>query len=658
MNRHLHQLLIHTLPVTIRGKLILFFGLSIVVLFALMGTINYFGLPFGLYGGEYRKGKTAAIQRLKVIADDKKGDIVRWFDHRLAGVRLCIDDPIRMANLRNFASSFRSEKGVAKPDERLEDWLSSFMDAFQYDAIEIVDSVSGSHIFSTEQDQSGTECQLYGELFSGGTDWTNKIFFGKGGNEKKGFLYIAHLDKVATDNGVSQFPPVAILFRINMENPYLMSIIHGSELFGETGEIVLVDMQKRLMAPLKYNLPDGTVARVFDHQLSFKAAEFAAWGIDGVIESEDYRGLPIIAAVRHYRVTPDFGLGIIVKQDEKEIFAPLRNGFYASVAIISTGLIALLGIMYLLSTALLKPLETLSSVVYRIESGDLDARVTAESKDECGILAKAFNQMAEKIQRWHEEFESQVNAQTEEIRALNTELEQRVKDRTEQLEASNKELEAFCYSVSHDLRAPLRHIDGYVDLLVSRCRDGLDEKGMHYVDTIAYSARQMGVLIDDLLQFSRTGRTDMRREKLDMNKALNDVLAQLKDSSSGRTIEWIIADLPSVRGDYALLRQVWANLLGNAVKYTRTREIARIEVSARKEKGEIIFVVADNGVGFDMQYSEKLFGVFQRLHNLKEFEGTGIGLATVQRIINRHGGRVWAEAELDRGARFYFSLPK
>lgn len=230
--------------------------------------------------------------------------------------------------------------------------------------------------------------------------------------------------------------------------------------------------------------------------------------------------------------------------------------------------------------------------------------------------------------------------------------------RAEELNIANKELEAFSYSVSHDLRAPLRHINGYVDLLLSRFYDPLPDKARHYLDNIADSAHQMGTLIDDLLQFSRTGRQEIRQAYLDMNIIVQVVLETIKQDNRERNIEWRIASLPHIYGDKAMMYLVWKNLLDNAVKFTSAKEKAIIEINVLKKNEEFIFSVCDNGVGFDMQYAQKLFGVFQRLHSTDEFEGTGIGLANVHRIILRHKGRTWAEAEPDNGATFYFSLPK
>lgn len=227
-----------------------------------------------------------------------------------------------------------------------------------------------------------------------------------------------------------------------------------------------------------------------------------------------------------------------------------------------------------------------------------------------------------------------------------------------QLETANKELEAFSYSVSHDLRAPLRHISGFVEMLKEHAGTQLDAKGQGYMDTIMNSAKRMGNLIDDLLIFSKTGKSDMRMGKVNLDRLAREVVKDLQTDLQGREVVWKFDRLPEVYGDAAMLRQVWVNLIGNAVKYSRPRAQAEIEIGAKQDEKETVFFVRDNGVGFDPQYAGKLFGVFQRLHSSDEFEGTGIGLANVRRIIFRHGGRTWAEGHLDGGAVFYFSLPK
>jgi len=236
-----------------------------------------------------------------------------------------------------------------------------------------------------------------------------------------------------------------------------------------------------------------------------------------------------------------------------------------------------------------------------------------------------------------------------------TEIE--LKKKTEYLELANKELEAFSYSVSHDLRAPLRHIGGFIDLLIKGNLSQLDDKGIRYLNIISASSKEMGNLIDALLTFSRLGRTGLKITELNSGDMVKKVLKIFDNELKGKNVEITVSELPKIKGDESLINQVWVNLISNALKYSRNREKAVIEIGGKIENGETIFHVKDNGVGFDMNYAEKLFGVFQRMHKATDFEGIGIGLANVNRIVTKHGGKCWAESEVDKGATFYFSLP-
>ncbi len=340
--------------------------------------------------------------------------------------------------------------------------------------------------------------------------------------------------------------------------------------------------------------------------------------------------------------------------------APVYGRLFWYGSLVACVVVLALGVAYVVSRALQRqisePVVELVRTAREVrQRGDFGVRAVKQRDDELGELTDAFNHMLADLA----ERDQTLRENEAKITELNAELEARVVRRTAELTAVNQELEAFSYSVSHDLRAPLRHIDGFTQMLKKRVESTIDDTSRRYLNTIMASAQRLGVLIDELLVFSRMGRVEMQRLTVDNAGLVETVRRELEHDINGRDIVWSIDDLPAVAGDPTMLRQVWQNLLGNAVKYTRHRPRAEITVSHRvdPEKGDV-FLVRDNGAGFEMQYAHKLFGVFQRLHRDAEFEGTGIGLANVRRMIQRHHGSVGAEGIPGEGATFWFSLPR
>lgn len=416
---------------------------------------------------------------------------------------------------------------------------------------------------------------------------------------------------------------------ILLKNDFLPAILNDYTDIGLTGEIELAKIAK-----------DGSVffiiPRRFEKNSTLLIIEALKKHGGFFSQSIDHRGNSVVAAAKYI---PDLDWVLLVKIDESEALLPV-NGLRDVIVIFSFIFVLSVVMMTLFFVhSLTAPILRLVSVAKRVQTGDFSVRATVGTRDEVGELATSFNSMEDAL---------------EESRGI---LEKKVIERTTQLEIANKDLESFTYSVSHDLRAPLRSIDGFSKILEEDYLPKFDDAGKHVIATIRASTKQMGNLVDDLLSFSRLGRQAIKPVDVDMTAFATAAFDQLHDANPGRTFQFTCSELPHIHADSLLMRQVWVNLLSNAVKFTRKKDVAMITVGSREEDGNIIYFIQDNGVGFDMKYVDKLFLVFQRLHSAEDFEGTGIGLSIVARIIQKHGGRVWAEGAVDQGATFSFSLP-
>ncbi len=634
---------------SIQSKMLIYFGSAFIIILILFVLSEMFGVPFTNFKGEYEQHQSEVFRNLNLVADLKKERLKHWVEERRGDARVLSESTMirsRVASLLPLVNEkivngvtgneLQTELQKELSYQALTQYLNMVKTTYGvYDKIQIANVLNGSIITSTRNQESGMDSSQY--------DAFSKI-------THQGYDEIIDLDKDPS-NGVLKlfiiraiYSPddkahAALIMHINPDG-FIKRTLHTGGGLGQTGEALLINQDVQIITTLKYPLEDGTTAIPFEYQIKARPAVFAAQGQEGIIATEDYRGEAVLAAYRHIRLTSELGWGLVVKRDQAEVFAPLRESIFYRIVVGSICAFLMLGLTILISRNLTRSIRRLSKTVQEVEEGNLAVRASIISSDEVGLLASSFDSMLNRVQDW------------------NTELNKQVKARTAELESKNIELERYTYTVSHDLKSPLVTIKGFLGMLEKDITKADAERIKRDVSHIHNAADKMNQLLDELLELSRVGEVVGTKEKVSLNDLANEVLKLVEGQIKNLGVQVKIdPDLPVMYVDRHRLVEVLQNFIENAVKYMGRQSESYIEIGARQDNGEDVYYVRDNGIGIEPRYHENIFGLFNKLD--QKSDGTGIGLAIVRRIIEVHGGRVWVESEgKGKGSTFCFTIAK